>query len=99
MAISPIGNLTYINQNTQASLQNHTNRLDTAPLNLQEHTDRLKEIEEVRTPEDTQKINKDKKEQKNPSQQQAQEQTQNIDSKEDETPSTKQTTQLLDILI
>ena len=98
MAISPIGNLTYINQNTQASLQNHTNRLDTAPLNLQEHTDKLKEIEEVRTPEDTQKIDKDNKEQKNPSQQQAQEQTQNLD-KEDEVPSTKQTTQLLDILI
>ncbi len=99
MAISPIGNLTYINQNTQASLQNQTNRVDATLLNLQEHTDKLKEIEEVRTPEDAQKIDKDRKNQKNSQEERKQKESENKNEPMDEAPSSKPSTQFLDILI
>ena len=59
MAISPLGNITYINQNTQANVQANAVRSDATLLNIETHKDKLKEIEEVRTPEGTEEINKD----------------------------------------
>lgn len=85
MAISPIGNITYINQNTQVNLQNQPNRMDMTLLNLQEHEDKLKEIEEVRTPEDTQRIHKDKQEGKNPQEKRQEGENQNPEETQNET--------------
>ncbi len=68
MAITPVGNLTYINQNTNANLANQA-RADMTPLHLSEHANKLKEIEETRTPEQTKEVDKDAKERKNAFQQ------------------------------
>ncbi|WP_104697153.1 MULTISPECIES: hypothetical protein [unclassified Helicobacter] len=59
MAISPIGNITYINQNTQANVPLAQNRSDMTPLNIQEFEDKLREIQEVRATEGTDSISKD----------------------------------------
>lgn len=64
MAISPIGNITYINQNTQLNSVQQANavaRGDMADVISKEFQDKLKDIQEVRPTEDSQSINPDKK--------------------------------------
>lgn len=68
MAISPIGNLTYINQNLQvgANMQaNAQHRGDIANLaNMQDFKEKLEGIEEVRKLEENEAINPDADSQK-----------------------------------
>lgn len=64
MAISPIGNITYINQNTQANVANIRHE-EATPFINQEFQDKLKEIEEVRPTEETNTINKDSENKQN----------------------------------
>lgn len=64
MAISPIGNITYINQNTQLNSVQQANALargDMGDVIAKEFQDKLKDIQEVRPTEDSQSINPDKK--------------------------------------
>lgn len=64
MAISPIGNITYINQNTQLNSVQQANavaRGDMGDAIAKEFQDKLKDIAEVRPTEDSQSINPDKK--------------------------------------
>lgn len=64
MAISPIGNITYINQNTQLNSVQQANALargDMGDAIAKEFQDKLKDIQEVRPTEDSQSINPDKK--------------------------------------
>lgn len=64
MAISPIGNITYINQNTQLNSVQQANavaRGDMGDVIAKEFQDKLKDIQEVRPTEDSQSINPDKK--------------------------------------
>ncbi|MCE3036972.1 hypothetical protein LW135_03905 [Helicobacter sp. faydin-H20] len=60
MAISPIGNITYINQNTQVNVANLRNN-ESMPIINQEFKDKINEIQEVRPTEETNTINKDSK--------------------------------------
>ena len=59
MAISTIGNVTYINQNMQATSMQHANATQRGDFIPQEFEDKLKEIEEVRPPEENEAVNKD----------------------------------------
>ncbi|PAF47197.1 hypothetical protein BKH41_07915 [Helicobacter sp. 12S02232-10] len=62
MAISPIGNVTYINQNTQASSVQQANsisRSDLISITNKEFEDKLKIIGEVRPTEDSQAVQPD----------------------------------------
>ncbi|PAF42830.1 hypothetical protein [Helicobacter sp. 11S02596-1] len=64
MAISPIGNVTYINQNSQAPAvqqANALNRSDLTNIINKEFEDKIKDIQEVRPTEDTQAIHPDGK--------------------------------------
>ncbi|MBR2494635.1 hypothetical protein [Helicobacter sp.] len=61
MAISPIGNITYINQNMQATSATHANAMQRGDMIPQEFEDKLKEIQEVRPTETGNKIDKDTK--------------------------------------
>lgn len=61
MAISPIGNITYINQNMQATSATHANAMQRGDIIPQEFEDKLKEIQEVRPTETGNKIDKDTK--------------------------------------
>lgn len=64
MAISPIGNITYINQNTQLNSVQQANavaRGDMGDVIAKEFQDKLKDIQEVRPTEDSQSVNPDKK--------------------------------------
>lgn len=61
MAISTIGNITYINQNMQTTSANHANAMQRGDMIPQEFEDKLKEIQEVRPTETNNKINKDAK--------------------------------------
>ncbi len=82
MAISTIGNITYINQNMQTTSTQHANATQRSDFIPQEFEDKLKEIEEVRPTEQNQKVDKDSKNKqefeqeskKNPKQNPAQEQ-------------------------
>lgn len=63
MAVSPIGNLTIVNQNTQIGAIQHANA-QTRPdfqsmVALQELEDRQKEISEVRSTEETDLVDED----------------------------------------
>ena len=58
MAISPIGNITYINQNMQATSATHANAMQRGDMIPQEFEDKLKEIQEVRPTETGNKIDK-----------------------------------------
>lgn len=68
MAISPIGNLTYINQNLQVGVSMQANtqhRADIANLaNMQDFKEKLEGIEEVRKLEENEAINPDADSQK-----------------------------------
>lgn len=61
MAVSPIGNITHINQNAQVGSVQHANsqvKFDfQAMVNLQEMQDRQEEIKEVRPTEETLEAN------------------------------------------
>lgn len=54
MALSPIGNVTYINQNSQVSAIQHANSMHKVDFalnaNMQEFVDKLKAIQEVSPP-------------------------------------------------
>lgn len=93
MAISPIGNITYINQNTQANVQNIQNRIDTTPINIQEFEDKINDIQETRATEETHIIDKDSQGNGQTPQQQHQETKKQEDEALDEVVSTH----LLDI--
>lgn len=62
MAISPIGNVTYINQNSQINALQQANALTRADMtNIinKGFQDKINEIQEVRPAEDTQALNPD----------------------------------------
>lgn len=59
MAISTIGNITYINQNMQTTSAAHANAMQRGDFIPREFEDKLREIEEVRPTETENKINKD----------------------------------------
>lgn len=61
MAISPIGNITYINQNMQTTSAAHANAMQRGDMIPQEFEDKLKEIQEVRPTETNNKVDKDAK--------------------------------------
>lgn len=61
MAISTIGNITYINQNMQTTSAAYANAAQRGDIIPQEFEDKLKEIQEVRPTETDMKINKDSK--------------------------------------
>ena len=68
MAISPIGNITYVNQNSQlGSLQlaNNMQKVDfMLNANMQEYVDKLKAVQEVSPAPQTEAINPDTEQQK-----------------------------------
>ncbi len=68
MAVSPIGNVTYINQNSQVgSIQyaNNMQKVDVAlHANMQEFVDKLKAVQEVSPTPQTEAINPDDKQDK-----------------------------------
>ncbi|MCX2717091.1 hypothetical protein OQH61_05005 [Helicobacter sp. MIT 21-1697] len=68
MAVSPIGNVTYINQNSQlGSIQyaNNMQKVDFAlHANMQEFVDKLKAVQEVSPTPQTEAINPDDKQEK-----------------------------------
>lgn len=92
MAISPIGNITYINQNAQANVQNLQNRVDATPANIQEFKDKIDDIQETRATEETHTIDKDSQGKG----QTPQQQHQKTRNQEDEIPN-EISTHLLDI--
>lgn len=65
MALSPIGNVTYINQNAQlGSIQhaNNTQRADVAlNANMQDFANKLKDVQEVQKPPQIEAIDPDEK--------------------------------------
>ena len=65
MAVSPVGNTTFINQNSQVSSTQHANaqaKLDfQALVNIQEMENKQNEIAEVRPAEDIKKTDEDAK--------------------------------------
>lgn len=64
MGVTPLGNITYINQNTQVSAIHHANaqqKVDfQAMVNLQQMNEKLEEISEVRPPEESKSIDPDR---------------------------------------
>lgn len=103
MAVSTIGNITYINQNMQTTSANHANATQRGDFIPQEFENKLKEIAEVRPTETLQKTDEDGKNAK----QEAQEQNKrNEESSTQSNSQTKKNTQtrykssaLLDITI
>ncbi len=81
MAISPIGNITYINQNTAANLA-HT-RVDITPSNLREFEHKINEMQETRATENLEALHKDS--QGNGGSMQQQQQSQQQEEHEDAT--------------
>ncbi|MDO7253347.1 hypothetical protein [Helicobacter cappadocius] len=64
MAISPIGNITYINQNSQLNSTQQANAIargDMTDVIAREFEDKLKDVQEVRPTEDSQSVNPDSK--------------------------------------
>ncbi len=88
MAISTIGNVTYINQNMQATSMQHANATQRGDFIPQEFEDKLKEIEEVRPTEENEPVNKDshnsqdssEQEEQNPQNQESKDSADSIDS-------------------
>ena len=101
MAVSTIGNITYINQNmqtTSANLANATQRGDFIP---QEFENKLKEIAEVRPTENLQKTDENGKNAKQ-DKQEKEEKEERQENKQDSTSSQNQprkSNALLDITI
>lgn len=61
MAISTIGNITYINQNMQTTSAQHANATQRGDFIPNEFEEKLKEIEEVRPTEMTKEVDRDSK--------------------------------------
>lgn len=63
MALSPIGNITYINQNSQLGSIQHANNMQKVDFvlnaNMQEFVDKLKDVQEVSPTPQTEAINPD----------------------------------------
>lgn len=68
MALSPIGNVTYINQNSQVGSMQHANAMQKVDFalnaNMQEFVDKLKAVQEVAPAEETKAIDPDDKQEK-----------------------------------
>lgn len=68
MAVSPLGNVVYVNQNMQTSTIQHANaqqRLDfQAMVNLEEMDEKLEEIEAVRPTEESEALDSDREKEK-----------------------------------
>ena len=86
MGISPLGNITYINQNTQAA-NAATHRVDITPSNVQEFEDKLKDIQETRVTEEPHKIDKDAQNGGNASHQEKNKDEESAETTEEPTPS------------
>lgn len=99
MAISPIGNVTYINQNSQINALQQANaltRADMANIINKEFQDKINDIQEVRPTEDTQALNPDAQN-NNKGESNEEQQRQNKNNKEDEDISSS-SHHILDIL-
>ncbi len=98
MAVSPLGNITYINQNMQSSSIQHANaqqRMDfQALVNLQEMDEKQQEIEEVRPAEETDALNEDREKEKEEFHSQEQEEEAQESEQEEEV---KSSSHILDI--
>ncbi len=70
MAVSTIGNITYINQNMQTTSANHANATQRGDFIPQEFENKLKEIAEVRPTETLQKTDENGKNAKQDAQEQ-----------------------------
>ncbi|WP_277641448.1 hypothetical protein [Wolinella succinogenes] len=103
MAVSPIGNVTYINQNMQTSSIQHANaqqRLDfQAMVNLQEMDDKLDEIEEVRPTEETEALDPDREKEKEQSAKHQEEEESEKEEPEEEAPAPPHSSHILDITV
>lgn len=100
MAISPIGNVTYINQNSQINALQQANaltRADMANIINKEFQDKINDIQEVRPTEDTQALNPDAQNNNKGGESNEAQQRQNKDNKEDEDISSS-SHHILDIL-
>lgn len=68
MALSPIGNVTYINQNSQVGSMQHANTMHKVEFglnaNMQEFVDKLKAVQEVAPAQETKAIDPDDKQEK-----------------------------------
>lgn len=68
MALSPIGNVTFINQNSQLGSVQHANNMQKVDFmlsaNMQEFTDKLKAVQEVAPAPETHAIDPDDKQEK-----------------------------------
>ena len=64
MAVSPIGNIVYVNQNQHANVSQQANQIHKAEfqglINLNSFSDKLKELQEVRPTQESEAINKDR---------------------------------------
>ncbi len=68
MALGPIGNVTYINQNSQVGSMQHANAMQKVDFalnaNMQEFVDKLKAVQEVAPAQETKAIDPDDKQEK-----------------------------------
>ena len=68
MALTPIGNVTYINQNSQVGSMQHANAMQKVDFalnaNMQEFVDKLKAVQEVAPAQETKAIDPDDKQEK-----------------------------------
>ncbi|WP_295701033.1 hypothetical protein [Helicobacter mastomyrinus] len=105
MALSPIGNVTYINQNSQLGSIQHANNMQkvdfTLNANMQDFVDKLKAVQEVSPSPEVQAINPDdkqeKKRERESEKKQAQDSHKNAEGLTEEEPTYKAQTHLLDI--
>lgn len=101
MAVSPVGNMIYVNQNMQVGASKQTDfqaRLDAQNLAANEASnDKEKEVQEVRPTEETYKIDPEKEHEKDKKEQEeeAREASQEKDLQKDEKSESK--THILDI--
>lgn len=90
MAISTIGNITYINQNMQTTSANHANAMQRGDIIPQEFEDKLKEIQEVRPTETNNKVDKDSKGNQQWEQEESKQEKESKDSSTDRAESSEQ---------
>lgn len=86
MALSPIGNVTFINQNSQLGSVQHANNMQKVDFmlsaNMQEFTDKLKAVQEVSPAPETRAIDPDDKQEKKREQEGREDSENTKDSKE-----------------
>lgn len=84
MAITPIGNVTYVNQNSQVGSLHHANNMQKVDFmlnaNMQDFVDKLKAIQEVNKAPETSAINPDRDSNNKQEQEEKQESKQNTQS-------------------